>query len=1588
MKVNIHNISIILYIILCFSIKNIYSLSECTVDSNNICTLTKGLKLLNQGKYCIVGSKIYYGNNSTGGCALATTISKKGYYFFKNNEIITNADSDPDSGYNCVNNSLCTIIEENGIYINELSKSNVVSYVKNGSSVSIAITKNCSFLTKLEFPLLINCDLINGCSTKNYASINDVFINGLGNGLNKALIICSDSDQCKTITPEINTYYTSSTDKDGLIECNKEGCKSLDFSLVTKNSYYINDGNNKDYKQLIYCNDQNSKCETIKGIKNFLINEADKTTLIECTTNKETNEMKCSIIEGKENYFYLNGAVTDSLDDALIQCDSEKCSYYTPTTGYYLNGKVSDLSNALIYCSTSSCSVTEGKDNLYYINNAGDELKKGLIYCNNIDLCSTIDSTQDSFYLSGIMDGLDNALIYWDNNSVPYILNGITDSYYINAATTNSTNALINCDTNGCSTISGFADSYYITKTYEKSTSNKPIFKTLIYCNNKQFCENVTGEINSYYLNRVATGLDESLIFCDAISSSIVCSSVLPAKINPGYYINSGKMANLYPLITCDDYKCRTHKIKTEISPGFYINAGDSSNVIIICGDKCYSTNVLNLQELGGYIYKDSVLGFYYNNTVTFGSTTSTSIDYFYNVKIPNGNTFPTVTDEKETVFKVSKYSITRVVVDGILSIGTNNQLTSDEIKFGISQNKVFSCNSDSMTCTLINSCITNGFYLDKLSNVGYYCDSNQLTPLSHEGYYIDSSRLVGNNTPYLIYCNVLNECMPVDNPNYYYLNAGVNYMPKAQLTSSSTLKNEKNLIYCNSKNCNTLVSTTGYYVAGISSVDTVTNRLIYCMDNSCNNPRPISNYAYFINNGVDNNLKPLILCDKNICSTQAFKSGYFLAENKNKLISCDGLSCKEINASSGYYHYGGPQISTKYIIQCENQLSSELECELKEGQPGFYVSNISNVLINCNKSQCQSFTAKNGIFRSATTTKSSSSFITKRDLVTVNRFQKRDKSIDIYNLIICDEDGCHELSSTELSQVPICTYSNDKCYIDLPTSSVNMNKFTSIYAGGYCTSSDRSQIYFATNNIDIKNKSTENEDSLSIVTKTTNCIEVGKKYSNNYFVYGNIIYKLDEASIFELRDPGYYFINTNTNTLASSIDISSYNDINTKLFKCTENGCSTVKRPENTVYYTDINKKIIKYDISTDKYFFMKDIICIYNNEKCTPNSNMNNQNICITYKGELVLTSSEINSYESGTCYKASDISTSIYGYSNNLYFMDSNSAQLIQNTSYFFINSNTHTNVNYKDFINGKNNSILIYGCLMSNCDIYEPEEGLYYYNSVGNYLIKYVDGVWTTPKTSGYALVSVNPNEVFIYKFSIVSGNVILENKVSDGFYYTIDEEMYICTENNHTCDKISETGYYYTPSDEMYYCLYDSEHVEKTECYKQSCTTGQYYFIEDKYHRCEKSSIFHPVEPIYCSPFDKVIINFPIMYKDVFPNYIRKAIDNVELHNNSTSVIKSNSINYMSVVPGIFTNCRYNYEDDTTTFDLICISNYVEENSDKNVKICSIEKLGYTKCEEDKENPEKCNVSFALPNIKFHKILYTFVIISITYLLFI
>ncbi|OUM69833.1 hypothetical protein PIROE2DRAFT_2266, partial [Piromyces sp. E2] len=168
----------------------------------------------------------------------------------------------------------------------------------------------------------------------------------------------------------------------------------------------------------------------------------------------------------------------------------------------------------------------------------------------------------------------------------------------------------------------------------------------------------------------------------------------------------------------------------------------------------------------------------------------------------------------------------------------------------------------------------------------------------------------------------------------------------------------------------------------------------------------------------------------------------------------------------------------------------------------------------------------------------------------------------------------------------------------------------------------------------------------------------------------------------------------------------------------------------------------------------------------------------------------------------------------------------------------------------------------------------------------------------------------------------------------------------------------------------YYCVHDSEELEPTECTKQACVSGQYYYIDEAYYRCESSATLVPVMSRYCSYNDNVIINFPMALTEEFPDKIKQAMEGIEKNNNSTAVVSRRGKNYLESVSGIFTNCTYNVEETKSTFDLVCVNNYVavdEETDD--VKICSMEQFGYVECIEDEENPEKCNVSGSWPMVR-------------------
>ncbi|ORX42976.1 scaffoldin [Piromyces finnis] len=1323
--------------------------------------------------------------------------------------------------------------------------------------------------------------------------------------------------------------------------------------------------------------DENFLCYS-SATKNFykVNNEShqpDENNLFTCTLQNFSNNN----IFISERYNLLNK--TDTAILAGFKCyQDNSCDRITNENLYYysiVNPKY------YIYAEKNSRDILEYKKfeaikhAVYYLN------ESSIILCK--DFCS-VSTYPNGFYIdSENKKNVIQCLQEVDSSSVSHSGGRkITKcqrkassnmQYYINSGPDKSSSPLIYCDDTICTPISNQGNNYYLNAGGQQQQQD-----LLIYCINSS-CSSIKPGDQQYYVGLKKT--DTILIFCN----NNTCSQI--TQVDKGFYKNSGSDFRVNPLIYCSS---STHCLTKSIDePGYYMDASDSDHSIFSCKDTCNSIPISSITSFNipGTCYTNNnyiiMVGDYNENEHDHDHLYSTGDDLFYYLEIERNSKFPSITSASviKTLFRVSPVSITRVVRDGILSVNDNSHILNLNSTSLSNETSFYECNKTKMICEKKNSCKTKSYYLDMINRTGFKCEGDKLDVID-SGYYLDAASLNMNGMyHHLIYCINKNNCISITEPLNYYINGGSRYPSSSSTESLSNGSSNESLadflIYCSTYGCSIAekVDSSGYYIAGGSDTysNTINNGCIYCKStNECELKKPLSE-SYYINSGIDKSRKALIRCQNGACQSVATTIGYFISGNPEELIYCENVSsCSTIKASAGFYYtseYGNEE--AKKIIECKAKVT--VSCEKINAEKGYYISNISNVLINCMGRKCVTFKTYNGIFHSATT-------------ITTTTNYKRNTKV-VYNIITCSITGCSQLSAVELAAVPICTFDKNKCYITTKYSPSNINTVNSVSAGGYCTNLDHSIIYFATDTIVIDSDVIDGISSIyATTTTTTNCLDISGGYSSNYYVINNNIFRIDDGCILQETNSGYYFINVKTNSLVSGKTIEEYNHPDVKVFKCNDNACLQMDKPESTTYYTDVNKKIIQYNVDSDTYVFPyeKDITCIYENNKCTPNADLNDKEFCITYKGELVLAGENIKSRETGDCFKSNNIISNTFGYSQHLYEMNSNAAQIVDATGYYIVSLATNSTATYKDY-NNKNNKIKIYGCKKSQCKEYQPLEDIYYYDYSSRHLYKYAHGEWTTPQTSGYVFASTMPNDLYVYKFSTTMNKVTLEGKAVSGYYYTVDNEMYDCDENN-GCEKISDNGYYFTNHGEIYYCLYDSEGLEKTTCVKQNCSTGQYYYIDGTYYRCESGSIYNYISAKYCHYNEKITVNFPTAMNSEYPQEINNAIRKIAKNNNSTAIINSKVKNYLTVIPGIFTNCTYNSEDKTTKFDLVCINNYVTLDEEDNAQICSISQLGYVECIDDENNKGKCNPSFAYSRYTSN-ITFIFILTIISYFLY-
>jgi len=762
---------------------------------------------------------------------------------------------------------------------------------------------------------------------------------------------------------------------------------------------------------------------------------------------------------------------------------------------------------------------------------------------------------------------------------------------------------------------------------------------------------------------------------------------------------------------------------------------------------------------------------------------------------------------------------------------------------------------------------------------------------------------------------------------NKYYINSQSNTLAGALVNFSST------------SNCNLSDGKNGAYYPG-------NNGLIKCEDDKCQ----ISNDATAGNYYLSTVIGYIIKCTTNGCDNVPVTSEtYFLngdSSSSYQLIYCNGSQCEGLTTTSGNYVDG----STGKIIVC----TPESQCQPKTDVLNFYLSTNPNILIDCTENTCENIQAKIGIYISGKETQ---------------------------ELIQCDSTSCNKLTQSDMLKIPVCTASGNKCSVVVDTQGT-VEASSLIPEGGFCTDANRSVLYYAANTI-------EREDSI-VSNTSNNCYQASSSFFQYYYTVGPNIYHIDDGEISQITAAGYYFINTNSNKLVTGSKIEDYNNPYVKLYKCNGISCVVVPTPSSTTYYVDVSKRIFKYSGNTFSFAYDKDVLCAYANNKCVPNTDLKNTEFCVTSAGELVIAATDIEAKKAGDCYKSTTITNEIFGYSSNLYKLNLFDATIIDNTGYYLINVNSNSTTEYKEFSN-KNNEIILYGCSLSSCSVKTPAEGVYYYDNISHYLVRYdsASSQWVYPTSDGYALISTEPGEQYVRKFTVDStstNKVTITGKVSDGYYYTTDNEMYECPNTDgSSCDLIDESMYVMTNDNELYYCNVDDDNLASTVCNKQSCVLGELYYIGGYHFRCVTGNIFNILSTKYCNSDELVVVNFPTAFSETYPSNVKSAVDDISKNNNNTATVKAGS-NHLTVIPGIFTNCTYDKEEKMASFDLVCIENYVVLDSEKEPQICSTAKLGFVGCNEDSENPDKCNPSSAM-TIFLSKIAVAFAMLFLGFMLY-
>jgi hypothetical protein len=737
--------------------------------------------------------------------------------------------------------------------------------------------------------------------------------------------------------------------------------------------------------------------------KSFTYLDTNEKKLITC------NSEGACLLETNEGYYVNDVSKSSVIDSPLINIDNgDATTVYNVQAGNTYAGADYNVIECKTVSSMVKCTSRLGRLGEIFVNSAGTGLEDALIECSE-ELPE--DGGSDSG--NGSNEDLPDKEVYC------YPKEATPKEYYLNSGLNRTTKPLIECNDSKCEEKVGESGANYLNAASDSLTD------AIIFCSNNKCEKQTPAGVNKYYVGKDGDDVD-GLIECLAGEGSEEGQcSLKSAFTSEGYYLNSGYNKSVNQTIICDSTEgCNALKVDL----GYYVNAGNTEKPIIKCekeGNECVEEASSACPEIskavpGNYCYESGQLKFFTVNNST--AITATRSDNIYAYAIIPSYGFPGIKTETGSLFKISRFFITRYYKSGIIMLDKNGKLV-DSLDGDTSDITLFDCNETTKKCNEREGCTSNTYMFDSENAKVVFCNDGKLEYAKFTGYVVDANRFgSGTKHPYIIQCKGGENCISIKpKVSTYYENNGYD-------------SNINGLIQCNSNNCMTVAAKVGYYVAHGENENA---GIIKCTSNTSCSYIQVKNKVKYVNAGYDKKNNAIIDCYRGKCSVAKAKSGYYLTHTSTLLIQCTSpTSCAEFTPTVNYYDNADSSESSNTIINCV-QNSNVVTCSSEATNNGFYLSSISNVLIRCKNGQkCKTIVVKNGIFRGAfkglTSNKRSENVKnvherTDDDLEEDGKMVNlRDNNDDAYGIIRCVAGKCAALSASELAAIPMCEFNNN----------------------------------------------------------------------------------------------------------------------------------------------------------------------------------------------------------------------------------------------------------------------------------------------------------------------------------------------------------------------------------------------------------------------------------------------------------------------------------------------------------------------------------------------------------------------------------